>query len=320
MTAIWAINPFDLEARPTASALAELGFWAEATRTKIQPVHVLFVPSADLAQDERGAWVRRYVPAVEAEMARYLHAVDLPSLKPPRVLVQQGGGTRQAVQLLDQFTQDSHASWIIVSSKGQSGIRRLALGSFAECLLTQATLPVWVFGSQCDGPLDATHILFATDFSNESKVAYKRVLEQAERLGASILIFHAISIPPGLTVGNGVMGVAGPSPENYLEAEIEWAHSQGFDLAALARKRGVAVQVIVKQIGSSVANAILFEAKAAGAGIIALASHSGTLAATVLGSNARQLVRQAECPVWVFGPKFETQVAETTRRHAAVAR
>ena len=104
--------------------------------------------------------------------------------------------------------------------------------------------------------------------------------------------------------GAGAMGVSSAFPvDDYLKDQMDWAKTRGEEWVERAKARGVAVELRVKEVVPNVADAIVSEATAVGAGVIALASMSGPVGAALLGSHARQVVRQSECPVWVFGPK-----------------
>ena len=302
--ALWAVNPFEEETRPSAAAIDELKKWAEASGFLLQPVHVLYVSSIDAPPDDYGGWVRRFIPAVEVEVSKFLSGMDLPGIQAPKVLVHHGVSIHSAVDALIHYAQDTHAAWILTSSKGRSGIRRMALGSFAESLLTRSPLPVWVFGHEKSALLTSDRILFATDFSDVSKAAFAQVIEQAKNLGSSVTLFHCVSLPEPMMSGAGAMGVSSPFPiDDYLRDQTEWAKVRAAEWVKDAKKSGVKVDYVVKEVVPSIANSIVFEAALARAGVIALASTRGAVSAVLLGSHARQVIRQSECPVWVFGPK-----------------
>jgi nucleotide-binding universal stress UspA family protein len=306
--AVWAINPFEEETRPSPAVIAELRRWAEATGHAIQPVHVFYVSPTDAPPQGHESWIKRFIPALEAETAHYIKGMDVPGMLEPKVLVQRGGFTHAAIEVLVQYAQDLGASWILVSSKGRSGIRRMALGSFAETLLIHSPVPVWVFGH---GPADlrepdSRRIFFATDFSDVSQAAFARVIEQARALGARVTLFHCINLPEPMVSGAAVMGVSAGFPvDEYVRDQSEWARKRAADWIRFAAQSGVPVEFKLREVVPSIANEIVTEARRESAGIIALASHSGTVGATLLGSHARQVVRQSECPVWVFGPSCE---------------
>lgn len=296
--ALWAIDPYELETRPNRAAQEELQKWAVATETLIQPVHVL----------EHGAQLVRSIPAIEEELTRYLSTMSLPMTLTPRVLVQPGGSKREAVDILTKYATDEKAGWILVSSKGKSGLGRLTAGSFAETLLLHSRLPVWVFGHGAPKTLDPASILFATDFSDASRSAFDQVLEQAARLRAQVTFVYCIDLPVGIL--SGVAASAVFPPADYMNTQLEWANGVAKEWIARAAQQGVVAKFVIRENVPNISNEILAQAAQAKAGFIAMASTCGPAGAALLGSHARQVVRQAECPVWVFGKNSQPAPSE----------
>jgi nucleotide-binding universal stress UspA family protein len=312
--AIWAVDPFERETRPGHAVIEELKNWAAATGMRIQPIHILYSPSADVPDDERGSWVMNYVPAVAKEVTQYLTEVGLSGTLEPKVLVQRHGSTGAAVEILLQYAKDVQAEWLLVSSKGRSGLRRIALGSFAESLLVKSPLPVWVFGHGAPATLNPRRILFATDFSTASKAAFTQLLQQASALKAEVTLFHCSTLPDALVLSATGMGAANVFPvDDYLKEQLAWANECAAEWSASARTNGVEVHLVIKSAALNIPGAILAEAASLHAGVIALASTSGMLGAALLGSNARQVIRQSECAVWVFGPQWLKRFARVPK-------
>lgn len=313
--AVWAINPFEVETRPGSAVIDELETWLGATGTAVQPVHVLGVPAAVLSPDAHGSWSEPYLAATEKETAEYLNGIGLPQLLQPKVLLHHGGTAEGAARVLLDYAQEVGAAWILVSSKGRSGLRRLALGSFAESLILTSPVPVWVFGHGNPAVLDPRRIIFSTDFSEMSRAAFNRVLDQASKLGARVTLFHCVNFPDGALSNLGMMGMTPYiPPEDYLSGQMEFARKSAADWIKDAAQLGVQVDFVVKEVVPNIDKSILQEAEAIGAGVIALASHSGRVSAAILGSHARQVVRHSDRPVWVFGPKCAELTATGDQR------
>ena len=299
-TLIWAIDPFEVDTKPQPIIQKELRRWLEDTGTALLPVHVLHVPITDLSEEENGSWVKRYVPGVQKELAGYLSSMGFPPMAELKVLVERVGSASEAADVLVKYAQEIRASWILVASKGKSGLKRLALGSFAENLLLKSTVPVWALGHGEMVDADFKRILFATDFSDESRKAWEAVIREAKKIGASLRLVHFVTLPSGMMMGPGGFGAT----EDYLQGQEDWAQGAAAEWAQVARLKGVATDSVVRQLSVNTAEAIVEAAREFGAGIIAMASQSGPFSAAFLGSNARRLVRQNEHPLWIFGPKW----------------
>ena len=80
-TVIWAVDPFDPEQRPLSSAVHELAQWVERAGLRLQPVYVVSPGEKQLEAGEVPP-----LPAIEAELGRYLQRYPLRGEVRPRVL------------------------------------------------------------------------------------------------------------------------------------------------------------------------------------------------------------------------------------------
>jgi hypothetical protein len=86
-----------------------------------------------------------------------------------------------------------------------------------------------------------------------------------------------------------------------------------------AKGAGVSARLVLERgiLPEQVAASVLEAARASDAGLIALASVSGTLAALVVGSVAREVFRAGEYPVWVCGPRLLADAAKARQHHGS---
>jgi nucleotide-binding universal stress UspA family protein len=127
-------------------------------------------------------------------------------------------------------------------------------------------------------------------------------LGSAKALGCQVTLLHAIPNPIEPVLQSGVYLLGGgwvPVPL-YMEKEREKRDKLVNDLASRARKKGIPVSVRVDINAKSVTQSILDAAQSEKADWIAMAAESGPVASALLGSITRQVVRHAQCPVWVF--------------------
>src|SRR5690606_6596592 len=96
--------------------------------------------------------------------------------------------------------------------------------------------------------------------------------------------------------------------ERYPLEQEAWAKQESTAWLKLAEQHGVPIRFDCATRSENTAQAIQQAAREAGAGVIALASQSGPLSASILGSVARQVVRHSESPVLVFGPRWLERV------------
>ena len=150
-------------------------------------------------------------------------------------------------------------------------------------------------------------IVVALDGSELAEGVLPFVAPLIEKFGASVTLLRAIT-PPGAMLASAV-AADGPviDPMPLVEAERQEAASYLNALAARMREVGLTMQTVVPE--RSAAEAIVDEARRAGASLIALTTHGrGGLGRLVFGSVADAVLRHAPCPVLLV------RVSETEER------
>ena len=149
------------------------------------------------------------------------------------------------------------------------------------------------------------NILFPTDFSKESHEAYVKILDLARQRASSVTLYHRFryDLAPALEVAMRAIDVY---PFAYKE-ELAARRGDAEKWSAEGKRAGVRVKVVVdRNAGDSVARSIIQQAERH-SGIIAMASHSGTASATLLGSSTRGVLRESHYPVWIIHPGAQTK-------------
>jgi nucleotide-binding universal stress UspA family protein len=114
---------------------------------------------------------------------------------PHRVTIPTGNTCDALMQIIKEQSVDL----LVVGTHGRTGVRKLLMGSVAENLLRRAECPVLSIGPNVSGtPLREArfrHILFATDFSQESLSALPYAISLAEEEEARLLLLHVVNEP-----------------------------------------------------------------------------------------------------------------------------
>lgn len=131
------------------------------------------------------------------------------------------------------------------------------------------------------------HILFATDFSDESRVAETRAVEAANQHGAKLSIVHVVEYYPSVQLEGGIgMPDIGQKMDDDAEREME------------VIEKGLAVELAHTHIGhGSSKHVIAHYAKEIGADLIVIGSHGRHGIGLLLGSTANGVLHVAECDV-----------------------
>ena len=286
---IWAIDPFEIETRPDAQLVEKLISWIDASGFKLQPVTV-----AETYAERLG---------LGKSTEQYLQSLGIQRFKKPLVLMDETSSRRGAVQKMIRFANRTRSPWIIVSSRGKSGIERLVLGSFSENLLRHSEIPVLFlthFKSPHKQDENSKTAVFSTDFSTSSKEAFKQFLVNAKRFKMEVVLFYSVSLP---SIGASGMGIASSIPLTYFSEQLKWAKEESLYWINLARAQGVEVRFIVKDEGIApcIGDSILKVADQESAALVVMASVSGPLATFAVGSVARDVFRANRYPVWIYG-------------------
>jgi nucleotide-binding universal stress UspA family protein len=206
-----------------------------------------------------------------------------------------------AFEMLCRIAAEIPADLIVTSTRGQTGLKRIMLGSTAERLVQHSPCPVFVSRSaRSNGETerDIKKIVVPVDFSDCSLAGLTYAARFARELGAHIIIIHMVDLGPVMmTTGYGDFDSA-----PYVEA----AHRRcGEQMEAfLARVSFDGVPVKTSAVAGFCPTRIYQIATKERADLIIMSTHGRTgLRHVLLGSVAERTVRDAACPVLVV-PSF----------------
>lgn len=187
--------------------------------------------------------------------------------------------------------ETSHADMIVLGTHGRTGAQKVVLGSVAEEVFRKSPIPVLTIGpyarSGMHGAARFRRVLYATDFSAESKVAAPFAVSLAQENQSQLILMHVLDGSRDQTArGRPQMSIA-DAMHTLLElvpgdAEL-WCRPEP-----------------VVQYGTA-GERILVEAKGRSADLIVLGVKSAAgrvrVATRLSRSVAYQVVANAPCPV-----------------------
>ncbi len=207
-----------------------------------------------------------------------------------------------------------HADLIVMTTHGRSGLGRWVYGSVAEAVIARSRVPVWL--TRPEGPVEPAgaraRLLVPLDGSVFAESVLSDAAAIARALDWTIVLMQALPPAHGLPTP-GSLEEEGPSEREPHNGEVDaQRYLQG--IAAGFKAEGLRVQTMVR-LGSPAAG-ILDEDRAAGMGLIAMATHGRTgLQRLLLGSVASSVLRRGGLPLLLVRP-----LAKTSRPQAAAAR
>lgn len=299
---VWAVDAFEDKGKNQSHLNRFLKEWTKHLGASIEPVYVLNSEGLNFPSETFSPMLKQFQPAAEKSLAQFLKGSPISKVTRPKVLVQDQPSITSSVKSLLNYSDRVKADVILVNTHARHGLPRLILGSFAESLLLNSKTPVLVMGPQIhDAHFEK--ILFPTDFAPGSLKVFKRVLALAHQLNSKLVIYHRETQPVQPILQSGVFLLGGgwvPFPEFLTQAEEE-KRKHSLQWVKLGQSLGVSVECYFDgSTPDGIADSILGYAKRNKIGLIAMAAQSGAVAASLLGSITRKVVRKAQAGVLVI--------------------
>jgi len=277
----------DCSARALAYAM-HVAVWYGA---RLQVVHVMppLPPStlSALAADSRELTTRNLRTLVDRSR--------LAGVVVETRLIESAEAPQRILDCAAQFDADL----IVTGSHGRSGLQRMVLGSVVEALLHRAGRPVLVVPRDLD-TLSANNgrfskIICAIDFSVASRNALALALSIAEESDARLTLLHVIDTPPELSHA--------PAPlDRYVAPIRAQARARSLEqLEELVPEHAADYcSVETSVLDGGVASQLLRVAGQRQADLIVMGVHGrNALDLAFFGSNAKDVIRHATCPVLI---------------------
>ena len=192
---------------------------------------------------------------------------------------------------------------IAMTTHGRSGFVRWALGSVAERVLHDSSVPVFLVRDFDPHPVkDGLQILVPLDGSKLSEQALQSAIQVAQRCHGRLLLVHALNLPTNM----GLQFLL-ESQEEVDELVEQWWHdAEAYLLATADAVRMLGVEVKTQLIHGEPDKVIDDLAKKGEVGIIAMSTHGRTgLQRWVYGSIASKVLRSVECPLLLVRAKAD---------------
>jgi len=202
-----------------------------------------------------------------------------------------GRAARTLVELGDRLDADL----ILIGTRGNTGFKRLLLGSVAEEVVRTARKPVLTVHPGDRAPIEPVRtLLFPTDFSP----AAEQALSTASRLlardpDARILLLHTFQIASAIVP---LGGFGGGVPPMLVENARELAEKATRSAVDALRAQGLEVEVLIERGDTAEIVTELARMRDADLVVMGTRGHS-RLRQWFLGSTAERVVEHAPCPV-----------------------
>lgn len=297
-TIIWAVDPTQ-EDHNLPQVLRLLRLWSEKLSAAVQPVSVFSRSLFNFPVEYSFHGPEQLSQVANKLTSKFLADVKATDFLPPKLLYISSNSHRHAAMAMADHAFKMRAQMIVVNSGLNSKWHLFSRIGFTETLITTSRIPVLAINQRTRVSMEMKTVLFPTDFSRESKVAFLNLQPWLKRHDATILIYNQVETPNlNFTVFDGgwmnlnVEQLIKEIENTRRKASNEWMESlQGMNVKA---------SVIVERQQKGLEADIIACSEKNNTDLIALVNHSGTLKQTLLGSVAREVVARATCPVLVF--------------------
>jgi nucleotide-binding universal stress UspA family protein len=297
-TIIWALDP--TQELPNSKQLVQLlQLWSKRLEAPIQPVCIFSRTLFSMPVDLPFPWLDQ-LPEVANELTiKYLNRLDANEFLPPKLLYISSNSHRQAAITVADYALQNKAQLIVVNSGVDSKWNLFSRFGFTETIITTSRIPVLAINQNTLLTPAIRTVLFPTDFSRESKVAFLNLQPWLKRHESEIIIYNEVETPnlnysvfDGAWMNINIEELISEIETARLKMSKEWKDA----LKTLKIKGSVAVERQQKGLEAD----IIAYAQRMHVDLITLVNHSGELKQTLLGSVAREILTQATCPVLIF--------------------
>jgi len=301
------------------SPLAEQATHVAAAIARASKADVGLVLAHEMARYD-GVLAASWSDAKTPEESIYVRSVAEELAKASTVKVDACVETGKPVDVICRRAREIGADLIVMTSHGRTGLSRMWLGSVADGVVREASVPVLMLRASEEPPgRDTDTLLFhrifvALDGSPTSSAILAAAADMARASGGTLILARVIT-PVPLFASNEGRPVY-PTALVDEDATQQAADSALEHLANLARpleQDGLKIETVVV-VADRVANQLLELAKEKNADLIAMTTRGRGASRLVVGSVADKVLRASHLPLLVLHP----HAAAAARAAAAV--
>lgn len=292
---IWAVNPSENPAEAKA-LVKELKIWAKKLNCDIEPVAVFSKLYLNYPAELSNPRNDNLEDLALASTNFYLKKLPTTGFLKPKILFVTSLSNRRMATELVEYSNKTKPAIIFVNTRLKATMNPFRLGGFAETVMTTSHCPVLLMNPQAESKNQKHAILFPTDFSHESNAALAHIEPWAAAFKSEVVLFNQVEFPDSYSQEFN----ENEKMKKFMQA-AEVARVKKLEVwAEHLKKQNVTARVIVRRERRYVGAEIIKVAKKNKVELIVIASRSGQYAQAILGSVARDVLVQANCPVLVF--------------------
>ncbi len=297
---IWAVDPTH-EPDRALNIIKELKVLAKHLNCEVQPVTIISKATLNLPIDMNFPWKDRIQVIAQKSVTRYIKKTGAKGFLPPELVFASALSNRKMAIELANYAESKKAQLICANTHAKKTLNPFRMGGFAETLAATSRVPVLLLNDKSLASTQIPTILFATDFSRDSKIALTELQTLAKTFKSKILIYNQVEMPDIYQSDFTNVGRTQVLNMESITTDLEKSRlKKGMALSELLRKEKIDHKLLIQRQQKYLSDDILDVAKKNKVSLIAVATRSGPIAQALLGSVARDILLQAKCPVLVF--------------------
>lgn len=308
---IWAFDPTQ-DPLAAKNIIKELETWSRHLQCEVQPL-TIFSSDAFLYPLEI-TWPRNrgFQKHVQDISTQYLESAGSPFL-PPLTLYASALSTRSLAVQMARYIDKKGVLMIFANTKAKKITGSFRLGGFAETLAASSKVPVLLLNRNAAASKKIPSVLFPTDFKQESKHNLQSLQILIQAFQSRLFLFNQIEtqhvFPWEFDAKRQTVTQAKASRTRRVEAlRLKKMHEWSKEIALT----GVECIPLLKKQKNYLATEILEAARKNKVNLIALSTYHGPIAQAIMGSTARDVLLEAECPVLIFHHEAASKKAKGT--------
>lgn len=291
MKTLWAFEPFHQDTkritgmnnvlRQLANIEEDVEIAFVVTRTEANLNLAFNIPKKDRFTTYPLNMIKQTLKKAKLHFAdQKIHVIDFESVS-----------TTKAVDKLLGLAAEKSAGLLGLFTHARKGYSRFLLGSFAETAIHRSSINLLILNPKTEVKEKIKKVFFASDFSPIAEKRLQVVIDQCQKLKASLTVFHHAE-----PIYKWSLDESNPEIHAYRK---KVKGSQDF-IESECKKAGVKVKVIITADFESTTELIFKSVEKVQSDLIVVCAQSGPVASFLGGSITRQVIRKSALPVLVL--------------------
>lgn len=253
-------------------------------------------------------WQNEFTKLGQAQIQKNLKPSLKVFKKMPHLILQPLHSLKASVLEVLKFAENNDFQIITVISHLKHQEKHLSFpGSFIESLFNLSRIPILVISALNPTQKKFKKLLFTTDFSIACDASFKKTLELAKMLNATVDVLHISNAVGSIQsksldldlVSPAISGMW-PQIDSYLQELQKQNELKAKEMIEFAKSHDVKCQVYFEKLDKKMPQKILAVSKKLAPDLLVVTNQSGALSSFFLGSVSKEILKKSSVPVLVF--------------------